>query len=539
MMIRTRFAPSPTGYMHIGGMRTALFCWLWARRQGGCFVLRIDDTDEKRNLRDALPPILDAFRWLGLDWDEGPDVGGPHGPYFQSERGERYRAAVQQLLESGKAYRDFEPAEETARQRQEAERARRPWISSRLSCELSEREIEEKLAAGEPHVVRFLIPRERTVQVTDLVRGEVRWDAALMPDPVIARADGSPLYNLATVVDDAQMNITHVIRAEEHLSNTPVQVLLYEALGYPVPQFAHLPFVAAPSSKRKLSKRDIGRYRGQKEFRKLFELGDAVLPRTGHDPSDDRLSPVMVAFYRDVGFLPAGLLNALVRLGWSLDDETEYLSLQEMVNSFHLDRVVKGAAGFDPDKLLNYQAHWMSRLSEEQRISGCRRFLLAAGLLDEDDAAIAERIGPVVNLLGDRLRVFGDILSADEFFVADDAVTYDEKAFQKRVVAPDQAVDLLRSLKQRLEACAPFDAPTLQRLLETFVQENGIRFGMIAPALRVCLTGRPQGPDLTESMALLGRDSCLTRLDRALGRAESIRADSSVPDRTAAAEGDC
>ena len=525
MTVRTRFAPSPTGYMHIGGMRTALFNWLWARHNDGEFILRIDDTDQQRNVTEALNPILEAFRWLGLNWDEGPDTGGTCGPYFQSRRRELYDAALAKLLANGQAYLDFESPEDTRRQRETAEREKRQYLSSRSSLTLSDDEIIARTAAGDAHVVRFLVPRERTVRITDHVRGDVEWKCSLMVDPVIVRNDGSPLYNFATAVDDAHMEISHVIRAEEHLSNTPVQVLIHQALGNLVPEFAHLPFVAAPSSRRKLSKREIGKYRQQKEFRRLFELGDQILSRAGKDSGDDALSPVMVSFYRAVGFLPAGVLNALVRLGWSLDDETELFSLEQMQRHFSLQRVVKGSAGLDPEKLLSYQTHWMSCLSMDERVGACLQFLQQADLVDADaDDNVAKRVRQVIELAGDRLRVFGDILSLDEFFVQDDQLTFDDKNFRRRVVAPDDATDLLERLRCQLADCKSFDRAELHDLLQAFVADNEIRFGAIAPALRLCVTGRAQGADLFGTLELLGRSSCLNRIDRAVGIAQAKQA---------------
>jgi len=345
-----------------------------------------------------------------------------------------------------------------------------------------------------------------------------------MVDPVIGRQDGSPLYNFATAVDDAHMQISHVIRAEEHLSNTPVQVLIHEALGHSLPEFAHIPFVASPSSKKKLSKREVSKYREQKRFRKLFELGDSVLSRIGLDAGDDGLSPVMVAFYREVGFLPAGVLNALARLGWSLDDETEILSLDQITKTFSLDRVVKGSAGLDPDKLLSYQSHWMSELPVEQRVDGCLPFLLKAGLIESaDDESARTHVRNVVNLAADRLRVFGDILSLDEFFIADEQVAIDEKNFNKRVVAPDESLSLLSKARGLLAEADSFTREPLHDLIQTFVEEQEIRFGAIAPALRLCITGKAQGADLFGTLEVLGRDACLTRLDRAIGVAESRR----------------
>lgn len=512
--------------MHIGGMRTALFNWLWARRNNGQFILRIDDTDQQRNVEEALGPILEAFRWLGLDWDEGPETGGDCGPYFQSQRREQYDAAKNKLLATQNAYLDFESPDATRQQRETAEREKRQYVSSRASLNLSAEEIQARQTAGDPHVVRFLVPRNRTVSIKDLVRGEVEWDCSLMVDPVIARNDGSPLYNFATVVDDAAMNISHVIRAEEHLSNTPFQVLIHEAFGNTTPVFAHIPFVAAPASKKKLSKRDVGKYRQQKEFRRLFELGDQVLTRIDRDAGEDGLSPVMVAFYREVGFLASGLLNALVRLGWSLDDETEIFSTAEMQNHFSLHRVVRGSAGLDPDKLMSYQTHWMSALSEEERLRGCLRFLEKAELIQPDaDENTRERVRRVMELAGDRIRVFGDILSLDEFFVEDDQLKFDERNFQKRVVAREQTTDLLRKLRNEFSAGTPFLRASLHDLVQEFVKTQEIGFGAIAAPLRLCVTGKGQGADLFGTLELLGQAACLHRIDRAIGIAEAMRSE--------------
>ena len=510
--------------MHIGGMRTALFNWLWARKNGGRFILRIDDTDQQRNRQETLEPILDAFRWLGLDWDEGPEVGGDLGPWFQSERRSLHDVALEKLLADNAVYRDFEPTEETTAQRQSCEKEKRVYTSSRVSVGLSADQVAAKIAAGEPHVVRFLVPRDRTVSIEDEVRGHVKWDCNLMVDPVVARGDGSPLYNFATAVDDGQLQITHVIRAEEHLSNTPIQVLLHEALGNPIPVFAHLPFVAAPSGKKKLSKRDIAKYRKSPAFQKLFQLGDEVLGHLGLNPIDDALSPVMVAYYREVGFLPAGVLNALARLGWSLDDETENMSLQTVLENFSLNRIVKAAAGLDPDKLMSYQAHWMGELPMADKVAGCVAILVKAKLIPESpDDTMLVRIQRVIELVGDRLRVFGDILTMREFFVAADQLNYDDKQFQKRIVQPERATDLLRELRAIVADTETFTADALHTAVEAFVASKELKFGQIAPALRLAITGRTKGADLFPTLELLGHDECLKRLDRAIGVAESLR----------------
>ena len=510
--------------MHIGGMRTALFNWLWARHNNGQFILRIDDTDQQRNMDEALGPILEAFRWLGLDWDEGPEVGGPHGPYFQSQRRSLYDAALEKLLGSGKAYRDFEVPADTQAQREAAEKAKQVYVSSRASLTLSPEEVAKKVADGESFVVRLLVPRQDKIVINDHIRGTVEFDCSLMPDPVIARADGSPLYNFATVVDDAQLEITHVIRAEEHLSNTPIQVLLHRALGNKTPEWAHVPYVASPGSKEKMSKRKIDKYRATPQFQKLFELGDQVLSRIGVDPKSNDLSPVMVAYYRQVGFLPAGVLNALVRLGWSLDDQTEILSLDEMKRKFTLERVIKSAAGLDPDKMLSFQSHWMSQLSADEKLNGCLQMLKTAALIqDQDDVETRQRVASIIELAADRLRVFGDIFQLDEFFVADEDLKIDDKNFQKRVVKPENAIPLLQNLRGSLESIESFTAQPLHDLLQSFAAEKQVKVGELFPALRLCVTGKAQGADLFRSLELLGKACVLRRLDRAIGLAESQR----------------
>ena len=503
--------------MHIGGMRTALFNWLFARHHGGQFVLRIDDTDRQRNLDAALGPILEAFRWLGLDWDEGPEVGGDHGPYFQSQRGELYTAAVTKLLASGAAYHDFESPDEIKQQREAAQQAKQTYLSSRVSPEqFSAEERAAKAAAGEPHVIRLLVDRERKVSVEDHVRGHVEWDCGLMVDPVICRSDGSPLYNFATVVDDAQLEISHVIRAEEHLTNTAVQLLIYDALGIAPPEFAHIPFVAAPGTTKKLSKRDIGKYRNNPQFKKLFDIADQILPAIGQQVSDE-MNPVMVAFYREVGFLPEAVLNGLSRLGWSYDDKTENMPLDFVVQNFSLERVVKAPAGLDPDKLLAFQEHWMAQVPLEEKVAQCVPYLVNAKLIAEpvDDATRAF-VGRLITALGDRLKLFGDIVQYDEFFVADEELKYDEKAFEKRLRKDEAAGDLLRGFRDRLANAESFDAESLESLLNAFVDERDVKLGAIIPALRVAVTGKPAGPGMFDCLALVGRDRCVGRIDRTL-----------------------
>ena len=531
MRVRTRFAPSPTGYLHIGGVRTALFNWLFARRHGGAFILRIDDTDRERNVAEALQPILDGFRWLGIDWDEGPEVGGSCGPYFQSERGDRYRAAVDALIASGSAYRDYATAAETVAEREAARRAKARFIYSRRWMAETEVVAARFEAEGRTAVVRLRMPREGACAFDDLVRGPVAFDWALEQDHVIQRADGTPLYHLASAVDDHDFGITHVIRAEEHLSNTPRQIFIMQALGYDLPHYAHLPYVAAPGGSEKLSKRKLGKYLKQDDFRKAYEHAAGIMDRLG-EPVTEAFNPVMVAFYRAVGYLPDALLNYLLLLGWSLDDRTEDFSRDAMIANFSLERVNKSAASFDPQKLMAFQERRMTGLPLDEKVEMVRPYLDAAlragdgapasgasastpGLGDASDAT---RLRAVVAAAGDRIKVAGDIVHYTEFFRPDAAFAYDEKAFAKRVTAVGAPARLAR-FRAALAGVEPFDAATVEAALHGFVEAEGIRIGGIIHAVRVAVTGKAVGFGLFDAMAILGRDACVARIDRALAAA--------------------
>lgn len=504
--------------MHIGGMRTALFNWLWARHNGGEFILRIDDTDRQRNIDEALGPILQAFRWMGLEWDEGPEVGGPHGPYFQSERGELYTAAAQKLLAAGKAYKCFDPPEVTKADREAAEKEKRPYLNIRRSFELSAEQIAEYEAEGRQPVLRLLVPRDEKINFTDAVRGDMEFDCGLMPDPVIARGDGSPLYNFATVVDDSAMEITHVIRAEEHLSNTPVQFLIYQALGWNLPIFAHIPYVAAPGTKEKLSKRKLDKYRKIPQFKKMFDAADRVFPHLGFS-GQDGLDPVMVEYYERIGYLPDAVFNALARLGWSLDDKTEVMSRKTVIENFTLDRVIKSPAGLDPDKLDSLQSHWMGQLSVDDKVEGCLPYLTIAGLIaepvTEDNRQLVSR---VVELMGERITIFGDILSADYFFkpeLAED--DYDAKGFRKKV-AKEGVPELLTEFSAKLQALPDWKASAIEAALQEFAAEKEISPGLLMPALRICATGQSSGPEMYPTLELVGQERCVERIGKAVAR---------------------
>jgi len=517
MSVRVRFAPSPTGFLHIGGVRTALFNWLFARRHGGAFVLRVDDTDRQRNLDETLGPILDGFRWLGIDWDEGPEVGGDYGPYFQSERSDLHGQAVEALLAAGAAYHDYATPEELQAEREEAQVEKRRFIYSRRWAAETDEARGRYEAEGRQAVVRLKMPREGVCRLTDLIRGEVEVEWAREQDQVVRRADGTVLYHLASVVDDELMRISHVIRAEEHLSNTPRQIFIARALGYELPQYAHLPVVAEPGSKTKLSKRKLDKYLKNPEFARLYEHGRWIAEAMQLETSFETFNPVTVDFYREVGYLPEAIVNYLLLLGWSLDDRTEFLSSREMIDNFSLERVSRSSASFDPQKLDAFQEHYMGELPQAAVLGMTLPFLERAGLV-ATPATDSEtvRAGAVVAAAGERIKVAGDVLEYPEFFVGDGEYPYDEAAFEKRLAAPPEAADLLSGFRAVLAASEVFDAVSLETALRDFVAERELKLGQVIHALRVALTGKAVGFGMFEILEILGRESCLARIDRAL-----------------------
>ncbi|MCA9268350.1 MAG: glutamate--tRNA ligase [Planctomycetales bacterium] len=522
-MVRTRFAPSPTGYLHIGGVRTALFNWLFARQHGGQFLLRIDDTDQQRNVAEALKPILDGFKWLGIDWDEGPtddgqDSRGPHGPYFQSQRSDKYQAAVDRLLASGHAYRDFATAEEVAAERTDAEQEKRPFVYSRTWMAADDAQAKQFADEGRQSVVRLKMPREGACEFVDHVRGPMSIQWASEQDHVVQRADGSFIYHLASVVDDQDMQITHVIRAAEHLSNTPRQIFIAQALGYPLPEYAHVPVVNEPGGNAKLSKRKLDKYLKNAEFKKLVEHGEAIAERMRLATNPDTFNPVVVDFYREVGYLPDAIINYILLLGWSLDDKTEDFTREEMIQHFSLARVNKAPASFDPAKLWAFQQRHMQRHDLKKKVALVLPYLQAAGwVADPPPCEISDKLRRICQAIGDRLIVAGDILDYAEFFVADDALEYDEKAFEKRIAAGN-AKELLARLKDKLAGLETFDAAATEAAVKAFVEAEGIKIGDIIHALRVAVTGKAVGVGMFDSLEIVGREGCVARIDQVITR---------------------
>jgi len=508
MAIRTRFAPSPTGYLHIGGVRTALFNWLLTQRQGGQFVLRIDDTDAERNRTEALQPILDGFRWLGIQWDEGPEVGGPLGPYFQSQRNQLYKDAALKLVDTGHAYPCYQPKEQLDAERKEAEKAKRNYVHRGQHRHTPPAEC-RRLYDEKPTTLRLKVPEGQTLAIEDAIRGHVEWQSDLIGDPVILRPDGRALYNFATVVDDIGLQITHVVRAAEHLTNTAIQVVVYQGLGVPLPTFAHVPVVNEPNSKKKLSKRDMKKFMTPDIRAKLHAVGWSE----AEIDSRDDLNPATVAFYRELGYLPAALVNYLGRLGWSLDDKTEVMPLETMIGNFGLERVNDSPASFDPEKLHWMAGEYMKQLPLEKRVEGVIPFLqrakmIPAELSDADRAKVAS----VVSACGDRIKIFSDILQVGAFFFR--APVYDLSLIQKRLKKdgmPELVGEYLATV-----ASGAFDHQALETAAKAFCEAKGVKIGDLNHALRVATTGVMVGPGVFDCLAVLGREETNRRVAAAL-----------------------
>ena len=515
MTVRTRFAPSPTGYLHIGGVRTALFNWLFARQHGGQFILRIDDTDVARNVDEALQPILDGLQWLGIDWDEGPGVGGPHAPYFQSQRADRHRAAAARLLASGHAYRDYATPEELDEERKAAQAAGKPFLYSRRFAAFDDAAAAAFEAEGRKAVVRLKMPREGSLVIDDAVRGRVEFAWEREQDHVIQRADGSCLYHLASVVDDHDLAITHVIRAEEHLSNTPRQAFIATSLGYELPAYAHLPLVAEPGSRTKLSKRKLAQYLKNQDFRRVMEHGQQIAARIGLPADADTFNPVIVDFYRAVGYLPWAIDNYLALLGWSYDDKTEFFSREQLVERFTLERINSSPASFDPKKLWAVQDHYMGGLTADEKLGLMLPYLQKAGLTaDPPTAEQVATVRRVIEASGDRLKVAGDILAYADFFLVDE-LEMDPDAVAKRLATPT-ARQHLEAFSARLAAVEAFEPGPIEEALKATAEAAGAKVGDLVHPVRVAITGRSVGPGLYDCLAILGREKSLARISRAL-----------------------
>ena len=522
MAMRTRFAPSPTGYLHIGGVRTALYNWLLARRHGGQFILRIDDTDASRNRAEAVQPILDGFAWLGLNWDEGPtpdgsgESAGPHAPYFQSQRNDTYVSAAMRLMAEGKAYPDYTTPAEQDERRKAAEKAKRPYVHRGSNRDVPPADNLRQYQASPAPILLKVEPGQAVVW-DDLVRGRVEVASDTVRDPALLRAPNAAgvcgaLYSFATVVDEVAFGITHVVRAEEHLSNTPTQLLVYQALGATPPAFAHVPLINYNG--KKMSKRDLPQLTSQEVDRlRACGLSSEEIARRGGPAGD--LNIATVTYYRELGYLPAALVNYLVRLGWSLDDHTEVIPLDVAVAQFDLARVTKAAANFDPKKLYWLQGEYMKLVPTAEKIDKAVPYLRRAGLVgDTLDAATRDRLAQVVEASGDRIKLFSDLVQFAGPLLKE-TPDYDPAAVAK-TVAPN--AELLRSFQSRLRAEKVFESAVLEPLLHAHATEAGVKANGLIAAVRVAVIGTTVGFGLYETLAILGREECLRRIDFALDR---------------------
>jgi glutamyl-tRNA synthetase len=453
--VRVRFAPSPTGYLHIGGARTALFNWLWARQQKGTFVLRIEDTDRERSTQASVQAILDGMKWLGLDWDEGPEVGGPHAPYFQTQRLATYDVYAEKLIAANKAYR-CDCSKETLDALRKQAQAEKRGFKYPGTCR------DKHLPKGTPNaVVRFLMPSHGSTTFDDLVKGKITTDHKELQDEVILRTDGVPLYNFGAVVDDIEMQITMVSRGDDHVVNTPRQILMYQALEYPVPVFAHLPMILG-ADKQRLSKRH---------------------------------GAVSVLQYRDDGFLPGALVNYLVRLGWSHGDE-EIFTIKDLIAKFDWEHVGATAGVFNPQKLDWLNQQWIKSTSPDE---------------------IAKTTGTspeFVKLMQERAKSLNEISAAWKAYIVPEIPVYDEKAVAKNLTA--ETKPLLVEARGLIDAGFAKGPHEMEQSFRTLAESKGLGLGKLAQPVRVAVTGTTVSPPLFETIVLLGKEKTLKRIDAAL-----------------------
>jgi glutamyl-tRNA synthetase len=462
--VRVRFAPSPTGHLHIGGARTALFNWLYARHDKGTFILRIEDTDRTRSTEDYIGSIIEGMKWLNLDWDEGP--------YRQTDRFDVYRRYTEKLLSEGKAYYCYCSPEELEQRRQEAlAQGKSPKYDGRC------RDLREPVAGRKP-VVRFRMPLEGEIAVHDLIRGEIIFDNKLLDDLIIMRSDGTPTYNFTVVVDDVDMNITHVIRGDDHLNNTPKQIHIYSALGYQVPLFAHLPMILG-SDKTRLSKRH---------------------------------GATSVIAYRDMGYLPEALVNYLVRLGWSYGDQ-EVFTIDELIGHFSFENVGKSAAVFNPEKLLWLNSQYIMNSPSAQLAELVMPFLLGEKIVSDGSIPDKEWLIKAIDTLKERSKTLLELAGSLRYYIEED-VEYNVKAKEKFL--NEKYISNLLEVRDALNGADNFTAAGIEKIFTSLVGKLNTKLGSVAQPVRVAVTGKAESPGIFEVLEIVGREKALKRLDKAI-----------------------
>lgn len=495
--VRVRFAPSPTGPLHMGGVRTALYNYLFAKKHGGDFILRIEDTDQSRFVPGAEEYIIKSLKWCGIEPNEGHTFGGEVGPYVQSERKPMYRQYADQLIASDYAYYAFDTSEELDEMRERAKQAKMPnWQYNSItrnnmknSLTLSTDEVKERLERGDEYVIRMKIPRNEEVRLHDEIRGWVVVQTANMDDKVLFKSDGMPTYHLANIVDDYLMNISHVIRGEEWLPSAPLHVLLYRYLGWEdvMPKFAHLPLILKPDGNGKLSKRDGDR------------LGFPVFPLEWKDPATDEIS----SGYREKGYYPGAFVNMMAFLGWNPGTSQELFSMEELIEAFTLQRVGKSGAKFDPDKTRWYNQQYLRMQTNEQLAESIRPLLTEKGITADE-----EKLGKYCELMKERAVFVTDMLEG--IYMFEKPGDFDEQTIKKKW--KENTPELLKELGDKFNALTDFNAEKIEESFKAFLTEKEVGMGAVMPNLRLVLTGMGMGPSLFHIIEILGKEETNTRI---------------------------
>lgn len=505
MKVRVRFAPSPTGPLHMGGVRTALYNYLFAKKHGGDFLLRIEDTDEKRFVPGAQEYIIESLKWCGIEPNEGVGYGGDKGPYIQSERKDSYKPYIDQLIESGHAYLAFDTSEELTNMRDQAEKMGLPnWqyngvtrSSMQNSLTLSKEEVEKRLANGDPYTVRIKMPRNVDIKLQDEIRGWVTVNTNNLDDKVLVKETGMPTYHMANIIDDHLMEITHVIRGEEWLPSAPLHVFLYDSFGWERPKFAHLPLILRPDGKGKLSKRDGDR------------LGFPVFPIDWMSAEGEKYSG-----YRENGYFPDAFINMLALLGWNPGDNKELMTMDEMVDLFTLERVGKSGARFDPEKTKWFNQNYLRNTSNDDLSE-----MLAIKL--ENNNYSKEYLSAVCGLMKERATFIQDILEEGDYFF-NEISEYDEKTVSKKW--QEDTPKIMEELLTELKSINDFTTANIETVFSAYLAKNEYGFGKVGPGFRLLVTGKGMGPSMFDICATLGKDKVITRMEEGLVKVNALKA---------------
>ncbi len=498
--VRVRFAPSPTGPLHIGGVRTALFNYLFAKKHNGVFYLRIEDTDQNRYVEGAEQYIIDALNWCGIPFDEGVGKEGKFGPYRQSERKDTYKQYAQQLIDSGWAYYAFDTADSLSAARKEEEAKGNTFIYNHSnrdtldnSLKMTSEEVQQRIDNGDAYVIRFKMPVGETVHLTDMVRGDVKFETSLLDDKVLFKSDGMPTYHLANIVDDHLMETSHVIRGEEWLPSLPLHVLLYKALEWESPEFAHLPLILKPVGNGKLSKRDGDKF------------GFPVFPLEWNAPDGSKSMG-----YREEGYLPETVINYLALLGWNPGNDLEIFNLEELIQLFDIDKVQKGGAKFDPDKIKNINKHYIQETDDAVLAEQFMPVLASKGITES-----IEKVTKIVGIVKERAIFPNELWDLSSYFF-ESPTSYDEKAAAKQWKANTN--EILTELVTVLEATDDFSSANTEVVAKAWMQEKELGMGKVMPSLRLSLVGAMKGSHVFDIMELIGKEETIGRIKNAVAK---------------------